>query len=253
MKKLLSLLLTVSLLASLCVVFSVTASAAEPLSARGYSVPDNETEGGWEHEYCYVVFSKDVKAPDASIRLAVVGNWTYSNFAYVTADIIEVISPRMWRFTNKAYLDAAKEGSNSFYDQLNLADGFYPRAGVTNLQVRIFGNVEATDGEKLVMIEDVYDDTQPVNHEYPQRVHFKQDGTDFDTGYNLNWSLVESVASITPAPETTPETTPATKPETKPEEKPEEKPDNPKTADVLTAVSVLALVGLAGVVIAKKH
>ena len=72
MKKLLSLFLAAMMIASIACVFSVGVFADDKLSARGYSVPDNETENGWEHEYLYVVFSKDVKAPGEDVKIAVV-------------------------------------------------------------------------------------------------------------------------------------------------------------------------------------
>lgn len=248
MKKFLSFLMTVAMLTSLMTAFAIGTSAAEPLSAKGYSIKANETADGWEHEYLYVVFSKDMKAPPEGARIAVVGNWTYSKYAYVASDKLEVISPRVWRFTHSAYLAAAQENppSNSFYDQLNITDGYYPKNNITNLDIRIFapittGNppaeaqLEAVDGEKLAIIPDA-EDPNPVdaNHIYKDRVHFDASGTNYGTGYSVGWTVADSVASIMP--------------------KAEEKPENPSTSDAFffSAVALICTAG-AAVFAKKKH
>lgn len=241
--------MTIAMLASLMTAFAIGASAdVEPLSAMGYSIKANETTDGWEHEYLYVVFSKDMKTPPEGTKIAVIGNWTYSNWAYVVSDQLEVITPRVWRFTNSAYLAAAKENppSNSFYDQINITDGFYPQNGITNLDIRIFapitvGNppteaqLEAVDGEKLALIPDVEDPT-PVdaNHVYKDRVHFDASGTNYGLGYSIGWTVADSVASIMPQTEINPE--------------------SPSTSDAFF-FSALTLICTAGITVfaRKKH
>ena len=122
MKRTLSILLAFLLLLS---AMSVGAVAPLPgdgaLTAQGYSVSPC---AGTEDEYVYVVFNKDMKAPASDVKIAVVGNWSYSNFAYVSSDTVEVVSPRIWRFTNSVYLAAALAGTDSFYDQVDLVSGF---------------------------------------------------------------------------------------------------------------------------------
>ena len=195
MKRTLSLLLVFLLLLS---AMSVGAVAPLPgdgvLTARGYSVASCE---GTEDEYVYVVFNKDMKTPASDVKIAVVGNWSYSNFAYVSSDTVEVVSPRIWRFTNNAYLAAAVSGTDSFRDQVDLVSGFYARAGVTNLSLRLFGTVEAASGERIHMIEDVYDESKPATHCYPNRVHFDASGLNYATGYDLKWTSCDSVSSLT--------------------------------------------------------
>ncbi len=245
MKKFLSFLMTVAMLASLMTAFAIGSSAAEPLSAKGYSIKENVTKDGWEHEYLYVVFSKDMKTPPEGTKIAVTGNWTYSNYAYVTSDKLEVITPRVWRFTNTAFLNAAKADppTNSFYDQLNLNDGYYPRNNITNLDIRIFapiteGNppteaqLEAVDGEKLALIPDA-EDPNPTdgNHVYKDRVHFNDSGLNYGTGYSVGWTVADNVESIMPRSEI--------------------QPDNPSTSDSLFFASI-ALVCTAGVVVFAK-
>ncbi|MBQ4064707.1 MAG: hypothetical protein IJD10_01260, partial [Clostridia bacterium] len=195
MKRTLSILLAFLLLLS---AMSVGAVAPLPgdgvLTAQGYSVSPG---AGTEDEYVYVVFNKDMKAPASDVKIAVVGNWSYSNFAYVSSDTVEVVSPRIWRFTNSVYLAAALAGTDSFYDQVDLVSGFYARAGVTNLSLRLFGTVEAISGERLHMIEDVYDESKPATHCYPNRVHFDASGLNYATGYDLKWTSCDSVSSLT--------------------------------------------------------
>ncbi|MBE6636280.1 MAG: hypothetical protein E7618_00570 [Ruminococcaceae bacterium] len=225
---------------------AIPVPSLNPLTAVAFSPKENETADGWEHEYVYVVFNKPMKAPAADVKIAVTGNWTYSNWAYNVSDVIEVVNDYVWRFTNSAYLAAAKDGSNSYFNEVNIVNGFYPANNVANLDVRLFGTVEAQDGTKLEMILDGFDLGLPDTHAFPNRVHFKADGTDYGTGYSLNWSVAEKLADIhstlAPAPET---------------QAPEVSTDDvvvPPQGDVLSVVALVAVIGILGTaVVAKKR
>ncbi len=179
MKKLLSSLLAFLMLTSLISAFALTASAEEAgVTAKFYQV---EADKSW----LYVVFSEDMTDPVDSdmVELCLIGhgwpvtdeagNKIYRHLVRTSFSDVEVVTPRVWRFSHRgSKTDAAKEEYVSWF-MVNCINNENAPAEVQDWTARLFGTIRTAAGAELVM-----DETTVILDGYGM-------GGGYGPGYNL--------------------------------------------------------------------
>lgn len=162
MKKLLTILLSLVMLTSLASAFALVTSAEEEAAAPSAKFYQVEADTAW----LYVVFSEDMADPvDADmVALCLIGhgwpvnddagNKIYRHLVRTEFSAVEVITPRVWRFSHRgSKTDAAKTEHVQWF-MVNCPNAETAPAEVQDWTARLFGTIRTAAGEDFPLSED---------------------------------------------------------------------------------------------------
>lgn len=273
MKKLLTVFLALAMLTSLISAFALTASAEEAgVTAKFYQV---EADKSW----LYIVFSEDMTDPVDSdmVELCLIGhgwpvtdeagNKIYRHLVRTSFSDIEVVTPRVWRFSHRgSKTDAAKEEYVSWF-MVNCINNENAPAEVQDWTARLFGTIRTAAGAELVMDEttvilDMYgmEGVYGPGYNLGEIKDVNKAATIFDLGVEIPTEGTESTAPDTDKP-AAPDTgdKPADSASAEQSNKPAVSTDAPADDEnsalipIICVVAAVAVIAVVVIVILKKR